>query len=153
MAVSNVNAEFSILEMWPKPKDVSDTLPQRAGDYLRQAIASMHAPAGAIMLTGSAVDAMLKAKGYKEGNLYPRIEQAAKDHLITSDMAEWAHEIRLEANVQRHADESAPLPTEADATKVLEFAMALGQFMFDLPARVERGRKKAAEGGDVPGAS
>ena len=93
------------------------------------------------MLTASAVDAMLKDKGYKDGSLYARIGAAAKDNLITNEMASWAHEIRLDANDQRHADENAPLPNSADAEKVIEFASALAQFLFVLPARVERGRK------------
>jgi len=93
------------------------------------------------MLTASAVDAMLKEKGYKDGTLYRRIDDAAKDHLITSEMAAWAHEIRLEANDQRHADEGSSLPNAADAAKAIEFANALAQFLYVLPARVERGRK------------
>ena len=55
-------------------------------------------------------------------------------------MAAWAHEVRLDANDQRHADEGAPLPAEADAAKVIEFAKALAEFLFVLPARVARGR-------------
>jgi hypothetical protein len=93
------------------------------------------------MLTASAVDAMLKDKGYKDGTLNNRIDAAAKDHLITDEMAAWAHEIRLDANDQRHADEAASLPTGDDATRVIEFAQALAQFLYVLPARVERGRK------------
>lgn len=93
------------------------------------------------MLTASAVDAMLKDKGYKEGSLNARIDTAAKDHIITAEMAAWAHEIRLDANDQRHADEEAVLPSSADAGKVIEFANALAQFLYVLPARVERGRK------------
>ena len=56
-------------------------------------------------------------------------------------MAAWAHEIRLDANDQRHADEGAKLPGEADAQKVIDFANALAQFLYVLPARVARGRK------------
>lgn len=93
------------------------------------------------MLTASAVDAMLKDKGYKDGNLNARIDAAAKDHLITTEMAAWAHEIRLDANDQRHADEGAALPSAADSAKVIEFASALAQFLYVLPARIERGRK------------
>jgi predicted protein tyrosine phosphatase len=84
---------------------------------------------------------MLKDKGYKEGSLNSRIDQAAKAHLITAEMAAWAHEIRLDANDQRHADEDAALPAEADARKVIDFASALAQFLYVLPARVARGRK------------
>jgi len=97
------------------------------------------------MLAGSAVDAMLKDKSYTEGSLYTRINKAAKDHLITSDMASWAHEVRLDANEQCHSDTQAELPTEEDARRAAEFARALGQFLFALSARVTRGREEAAQ--------
>jgi len=92
------------------------------------------------MLTASAVDAMLKAKGLKEGSLFKRIDTAAANHLITDEMAAWAHEVRLDANDQRHDDEEGVMPAEVDAKKSIEFAMALAQFLFVLPASVERGR-------------
>lgn len=141
LAASLHGGNGDITDIWPSPQTVADALPQRARDFLSQAISSLHAPAGAVMLTASAVDAMLKEKGYKTGSLNARIDQAATDHLITDEMAAWAHEIRLDANDQRHADETAPLPSEVDAKKVIEFANALAQFLFVLPARVERGRK------------
>jgi hypothetical protein len=96
------------------------------------------------MLAASAVDAMLKAKSYVDGSLYQRIEKAAEDHLITKDMAAWAHEVRLDANDQRHSDEGADFPSPEDAKRSVEYVQALGQFMFVLPARVAKGR--AAKG-------
>ena len=96
------------------------------------------------MLAASSVDAMLKDRGYKEGSVYSRINKAAEDHLITKGMAEWAHEVRLDANEQRHADDSVQLPTEEDARRCVAFTRALGEFLFVLPARVERGRREAA---------
>lgn len=133
-----------ITHIWPAQQVVPEELPERAKSYLSQAISSLHAPVGAVITAASAVDAMLKSKGYREGSLYSRIDAAAAAHVITQDMAAWAHEIRLEANDQRHADEDAPLPTATDAERVLEFAQALGQFLFVLPARVARGRGNAA---------
>lgn len=141
LTVVQAGGNADITEMWPKPQEVADVVPARARDFLSQAIASIHAPAGAVMLTASAVDAMLKDKGFKDGTLNSRIDTAAASHLITREMAAWAHEIRLDANDQRHADEAAPLPSELDAKKVIEFANALAQFLYVLPARVERGRK------------
>lgn len=141
LVVSPIDSNHSITSIWPAPQVVADEVPIRAREFLSQAVSSMHAPAGAVMLTASAVDAMLKDKGYKEGSLNSRIESAAKDHLITEEMSTWAHEIRLDANDQRHADESASLPSAADAEKVIEFASALAQFLYVLPARVARGRK------------
>ena len=134
-----------VIKLFPQASVVDDALPDRARSYLQQAIQSIHAPAGAVMLAGSAVDAMLKDKSYTEGSLYTRINKAAKDHLITSDMASWAHEVRLDANEQCHSDTQAELPTEEDARRAAEFARALGQFLFALSARVTRGREEAAQ--------
>ena len=44
----------------------------------------------------------LQDKGLKEGTLYARIDQAAKEHLVTLEMASWAHQVRLDANDERH---------------------------------------------------
>jgi Domain of unknown function (DUF4145) len=92
-----------------------------------------------VILAASAVDAMLKRKGYTEGTLNARINNAAKDNLITAEMALWAHDVRLDANEQRHAGESSPLASEEDAKRSIDFAMALGTFLFTLPERVKRG--------------
>ncbi|GAA0769527.1 DUF4145 domain-containing protein [Ideonella azotifigens] len=118
---------------------MDEDIPDRPRAFLQQANESLHAPAGAVMLAASAVDSMLKLKGYTNGNLYSRIEKAAADHIITSDMATWAHEVRLDANDQRHADEAAALPTEEDAKRVIDFAAALAEIMFVLPSLVQRG--------------
>jgi len=132
-----VNAE--ITEIYPVPRELSDDLPPRVREYLGQAVNSLSSPSGAVMLAASAVDSMLKAKSLTEGTLYTRIDKAAEDHLITPDMAKWAHEVRLDANDQRHADDAAPLPGEAQAKKCVDFAIALGELLFVLPARIQRG--------------
>lgn len=131
-----------ITDIWPTPQTVHDSVPERAKTFLNQAIASIHSPAGAVMLTASSIDSMLKEKGLKEGSLYKRIDLAANTHLITTEMAAWAHEVRLDANDQRHTDEEGALPDEADAQKAIDFALALAQFLYVLPARVARGRAK-----------
>jgi hypothetical protein len=128
-----------IQEYFPLGKSIDQEIPERPKAYLIQAINSIHAPAGAVMLAASAVDAMLKIKGYEQGNLYSRIEKAASDHAITTDMAKWAHEVRLDANDQRHSDSQSLLPSEGDAERVIDFATALAEILFVLPNRVQRG--------------
>lgn len=120
-------------------------LPDRAARYLSQAIGSMFAPDGAVMLAGSAVDALLKEKGYTAGSVYERINKAVEDHVLTADMAEWAHAVRLEANRPRHADLDEPHATAAEAKQSIEFAKALGDFLFVFPARVAAGKQAADE--------
>jgi hypothetical protein len=133
-----------VREQYPAGEKIdNEAIPKRALSYLDQAMSSIHAPAGAVMLAASSIDAMLKAKGYKDGSLYSRIDKAATDHLITEDMAKWAHDVRLDANDQRHVDEKADLPTDADARRVVEFAKSLALFLFVLPAMVSRGIKDA----------
>jgi len=130
-------------EWFPESASAADTIPDRARAFLDQAIESLHAPAGSIMLCASSVDAMLKEKGYASGTLNSRIKKAVDDHLVTPEMAEWAHEVRLDANDQRHADDNGGMPTGEDARKCVDFVAALGEFLFVLPARIERGRRHA----------
>lgn len=153
-AASPIGFDQNVTEVYPASQDVDTAVPGNARTYLQQALNSLHTPSGAVMLAASAVDAMLKIKGYKEGSLNDRIDKAAEDHLITPEMAQWAHAVRLDANEQRHADESAPLPTGDDANRCVEFALALGQFMFVLPARVQKGLADARPGAKsgAPGA-
>lgn len=132
-------------ETYPRRAALDGAIPERARVYLKQAIETVHAPAGSVMLAASSVDAMLKAKGYVDDTLYARIEEAARDHVITAEMASWAHEVRLDANDQRHADESGPLPDAPAARKCVDFATALAELMFVLPARVERGRMETTD--------
>ena len=129
--------------IYPSDDRVDESIDAVAREYLKQCKDSLHAPAGAVMLAASAVDAMLKAKGYKDGNLFQRIEKAAGDHVITADMSKWAHQVRLDANDQRHADEGASFPTEEEAQRSLDFALALAEILFVLPARVTRGQKES----------
>ncbi|MCX7179820.1 MAG: DUF4145 domain-containing protein [Proteobacteria bacterium] len=131
------------VQTFPDAQNPDDAIPARPRAYLFQAIESLHSPAGSVMLAASAVDAMLRLKGYKEGNLYGRIEQAVKDHLITPEMERWAHEIRLDANDQRHADGNFPLPNITDAKQTIELAQIFAQYMFCFPARVQAGIKEA----------
>ena len=136
-------------ELYPSLLEVDEEIPERAKELLAQAISSLSAPVGAVMLSASAVDAMLRSKNYTEGSLYTRINKAVEDNLITQDMALWAHEVRLDANDQRHVDEGASFPSPEDARRVIDFTKSLGMFLFVLPARVKRGRENAKPANQV----
>lgn len=123
----------------PAIDSVAESIPDKPRNLLSQAKNSLAAPAGSVMLSASAIDAMLKERGLVDGSLYKRIDGAVTSHLITQDMADWAHYVRLDANDQRHADVAATLPTIDDAKKCLDFALALAEVLFVLPARVKEG--------------
>jgi hypothetical protein len=90
------------------------------------------------MLAASSIDAMLKERGYKDGSLYGRIEKSTSDGLLTAQMRDWAHEIRLSANEPRHADDEFDGATDKDAEQVIEFARALAEYLYVLPAKVQK---------------
>jgi hypothetical protein len=134
-----------IQDTYPSLPTVAEELPQRARTYLEQAVGSIHAPDGAAMLAGSAVDAMLKKKGLTEGTVYERINEAVERNILTQEMADWAHEVRLGSNRPRHSDEDDPHVSPAEAEKSIEFARTLGHVLFVLPERIARGRAGPTE--------
>lgn len=139
---SCTEANRNVNEIYPTIYKLDEVLPDKVREYLQQAIDSVFAPAGSVMLCASSVDAMLKEKGLKNGSLYSRIKLAVEKGILTEEMSTWAHQVRLDANDQRHSDEEATLPTSEDAKKVIEFTQTLAEFLFVLPSKVNRGIEK-----------
>jgi hypothetical protein len=131
--------------IFPLSKTAHEDIPDVARTFLQQGFDTLHAPDAATVMAASAVDAMLKDRGYEEGSLYARIDKALKDNVLTKGMAEWAHAVRLEANNVRHADSTKPNATPEEARQAVEFAEALGNFLFVLTAKVKRGIAAAKE--------
>ena len=132
----------AIEALFPASREVAAELPAVAKTFMTQAIETLHAPDAAAVMAGAAVDAMLKAKGYTEGSLYTRIDQAKNDALLTAGMADWAHSVRLGSNRPRHADMDSPHVSPADAKRSVDFAEALGNFLFVLTAQIEDAMKE-----------
>lgn len=145
----SVNERAEIVAIYPEPKAAHADIPERPRRFLQQAFDTLHAPDAAAMLAGSAVDAMLKHFGLTDGSLYSRIDQAVEQTILTAPMAEWAHSVRLGSNRPRHADDANPHVTPEEAATSVEFAEALGQFLFVLAARITRGIERA-KAADVP---
>lgn len=144
---NRANAE--VVALFPTPKQAHEDIPDIARRFLQQAYETLNAPDAAAVMAGSAVDAMLKAKGLKEGSLYTRIDAAVERHILTEAMGDWAHEVRLGSNRPRHADEERPHVSEEEAQQAVEFAEALGNFLFVLTAKIERGIERAKSAGEV----
>lgn len=139
-----------IVEVIPAPKAAHEDIPEPARRFLQQAFDTLHAPDAAAVMAGSAVDSMLKALNLKDGSLYSRIDKAVEQHLLTSEMGEWAHEVRLGSNRPRHADQDKPHVSQDEAKQSVEFAEALGYFLFVLTKRIERGKEAAMKASAPP---
>lgn len=126
---------------FPDAKSVEEELPERARRYLEQAHQILgDSPDAAAVMASSSVDAMLKNKGFadRKKSLHNRIDEAVEAHLLTEDMAKWAHHVRFMSNSPRHADDDDPYVSPEQARTVVDFADALGEFLFVLPSRAER---------------
>lgn len=135
--------ENLVEDIYPGQVVAHEDLPEPTRTFLQQAYETIHAPDAATVMAASAIDAMLKVKGYDAGSLYARIDQAVKDNILTQGMANWAHAVRLEANGVRHADKEKPHASPEDAKQAVEFAEALGNFLFVLTAKIDRGIEAA----------
>lgn len=134
---------FGVFGLFPSPRRAHEDLPEPARTFLQQAYETLHAPDAAALMAGSAVDGMLKHHGYSNGSLYSRIDEALAANLLTQGMAKWAHSVRLEANRPRHADKEQPHVSPEEAKQSVEFAEALGNFLFVLTAKISRGIEAA----------
>jgi hypothetical protein len=133
----------TIARIYPDARSAAPEIPEPARTYLQQALETLHAPDAAAVMAGSAVDAMLKHFKLTEGSVYKRIDQAVEKHILTESMGEWAHEVRLGSNRPRHADADNPHVSSAEAAQSVEFAEALGHFLFVLSSRVSKGIEDA----------
>lgn len=143
--VINHEHKIAIDEFYPPSKAAAIDIPPIARRFLQQAYDTLHAPDAAAVMAGSSVDAMLKELGYVDGSVYARIEKAVQNNVLTKGMGQWAHEVRLGSNRPRHADADRPHVSSTEARQSVEFAEALGQFLFVLTARIERGIKDATD--------
>ena len=124
--------------VFPDEKVVQEQVPEPAREYLEQAHRTMgDAPDAAAMVASSSVDAMLKNKGFgdRRKSLHDRIDQAVESRLLTEDMGKWAHAVRFVSNNPRHADDESPHVPPEQARLIVDFADALGEFLFVLPSR------------------
>src|SRR5690606_27555068 len=96
----DIKAEF------PAEPSLDPAIPDKVANYLRQALNSLAgSPDGAVMLCGSAVDAMLaelQDPKLRQGKVEARIDLAVEQGLITPAMARWAHYVRRESSNPRH---------------------------------------------------
>jgi len=132
--------DFTITEMYPASKSLDEAIPKTAREYLTQAYNSIRAPAGAIMLAASSVDAMLKTQKYTGDGLVSRVEKAAENGIVPQDLVTWAHQVRLESN-DDPGDAGFKMPTQKEARQVIDFALVLAEFMFVLPKKMKQGLK------------
>jgi uncharacterized protein DUF4145 len=88
----------------------------------------------------------------KFGNIQGRIDAVASRGLITPDLKDWAHQIRLAGNEATH--DHAPY-SEEEASELLDFTELYLTYVYTLPKRLElrKAKNRAARTAKSPGVS
>ena len=71
------------------------------------------------------------------GKLFDRIQKAVKQGALTSDMGEWANQIRIDGNEAVHGEEPLSLP---DARRLESFTDLVFRYLFTLPGMMKAAR-------------
>lgn len=132
-----------IVPRFPSPYVPLHT-PDPAARYFKQGCANNLSgnwdAAGAMFR--KALDVGLKHKFPElSGSLFERIQQAKENGGLTEDLAEWAHEIRLDGNAAVHDEDEY---TEEEAKPLEAFTNMVFQYLFTLPAMVQEKKRDSS---------
>ena len=121
--------------------DIPEHLPDNVGGFFKQGVDNVKQgnwdAAGSMFR--KTLESALKHRFQDNANdkLVKRIEKAAEDRNLTSEMAAWAHQIRFWGNNAAHEDEPF---TEEDARQMREFTDLFLTYLFTLPEKLARAR-------------
>ena len=140
---------FRLRDFHPRPAipDAPPHLPENVRIYYLEAVADVKArPNAAGAMFRKALDVGLKIiEPGAKGDLYKRIEAAARSGAITSDLAKWSHRIRLEGNDASHDED----PYTADEAHGLHrFTELVMMYLFTLPGMLAQWKTKDGEDAD-----
>ena len=149
MGLLNAGRGYELRETTISPTapstEAPDRTPERAANYYRQGMENLpnNFDAAGSMFR-SALEAGLREKFPDiEGTLFERIERAAGQGGLTADLAEWAHQIRLDGNDAVHGGEQF---SKEDAECLHTFTELVFLYMFTLPGMLEEARVEPADG-------
>ena len=139
----------TILDTYPKrvPK-IEQAVPSSVRSDMEEAYKSFNAGAwraSAAVGRRALQSSLLELKATK-GKLQDQIDEVYAKTMITKEIRDWAHEIRLIGNDGAHPDKDGLQDvTEDDAKELLEFLEKYTDYVYIMPAKVAASRKKRDE--------
>jgi hypothetical protein len=134
---------FVEVSFYPEVEDpeAPDHLPPNVRAFFLEAAANVKSgPNAAGAMLRKSIDVSLKVVAPDaKGTLFSRIDQAAKQNIITKELAEWAHHVRLGGN-DAAQDEDPITPEEAQ--QLYKFTELLLMYLFTLPGMLTEQRKE-----------
>ena len=139
---------FKLVEIAPQlPKNSApEHTPENVARFFEQAMDNLpnnwDAAGG---MFRKALDTGLKSKFPDiKGKLSTRIKQAAAEQHLTSELAEWAHQIRLDGNDAAHGEEPF---SKDDAKRLSQFTHLVFLYLFELPGMLDKSQNKTRKDG------
>lgn len=142
------NSNLVIRGIWPKPEPID--APQHLPDTVHRAYMEA-AKARKASLWNAACSSYrrcmeLALKGFAPDvdawKLEKRIDKLAAENRITSDLKDWAHELRLDGNEAIHGDDEATAEITSQMHHLTYFLLT---YLYTLPKQVETARERRAE--------
>lgn len=145
--IANTHPNFRVINLYPKIKKhkAPDNIPEKSERFYIEAKEN-HARGNfetCVMLVRKVLDISTKeilGEEAKKETLNQRISILRAKDLITEQMKDWAHIVRIESNDSVHSDEEF---TEAEAAELLNFTEIFLMYSFTLPAMVEDKKSKS----------
>lgn len=140
--ILNDNPRFKVLDIYPSHKTFSapEATPERAAKFFVEAkedFAKGRFETSA-MNCRKVIDIATKVlHSGNEDKLVKRISAIRGTGLITQEMADWAHIVRIDTNVAVHSDEEF---TADEVDQLLKFTEVFLTYSFTLPAMVKAKR-------------
>lgn len=121
-------------------REVPNDVPEKIGNAYEEALDNLHRKRfeTAVLLCGKAMDLATKDMD-PAWKLDKRLKKLAADGKITSAMADWAEEIRIDRNTAIHEDEEF---SAEDAEDIVTFTEAFLTYIFTLPALIASRREQ-----------
>lgn len=138
--------KFVTTDQYPKrtPK-LHQSIPKEVGDDYVEAATCFDAKANkaSAAMCRRALQTSVLEKGVTKGRLVDQIDELYKSQIITKDIKEWAHEIRLTGNLGAHPDEDGLADiTQKDAEELLKFIEEYLNYVYIMPFKVAEKRAR-----------
>lgn len=130
------------IHWWPLPTSVqSPDVPTEIAGALNEAATALAArcPRASAVMARRTLEAIVVDKGEPNGSLASRLSTLAQRHVLTSELADWAKEVRLIGNIGAHVDPLQQVSVD-DARQLIAFLRQLVYYFYELPAELARRR-------------
>lgn len=132
----------------PLPKSTDHRIPETIKKDFDEALLclSVGAIRGAAVLARRAVQNICEEKGISKRDLKDQIDELFSKNVITSDLRDWAHEVRYVGNDAAHPNDNDNDVDKNDAEEIIDLLESLCEVLYVAPAKAAN-RKEIREKG------